>query len=96
MKEVKWNSRVSPGRILGKIGCVNLRCRMVKTNTGKKQWYGYIWFSGYDSYSPMGPMRHSLAEAKEDCIRLARETMLNYREGLREELKNFDLAMEQE
>ncbi len=36
------------------------------------------------------------SKAKEDCVRLACEMMLNYREGLREALKNFDLEMVQE
>ncbi len=94
MQEVKWLSRVSPDHVHGNLGCVNLHCRMVETETRKRRWYGHVWISGCHTHVPNGPVRHSLAKAKEDCIRLARETMLNYREGLRAELKNFDLEME--
>ncbi len=93
MKEVKWDSRVSPDHVHGNLGCVRLHCRMVVTGTKKRRWYGHIWIAGCHTHVSPGPVRHSLAKAKEDCIRLARETMLNYREGLKEELKNFDLEM---
>jgi len=93
MKEVKWESRVSPDHVHGSLGCVRLHCRMVETQTRKRWWYAHVWICGCNTHVPRGPVRHSLAKAKADCIRLARETMLNYREGLREELKNFDLEM---
>jgi len=96
MVEVEWLSRVSPDHVHGKLGCVRLHCRMVETQTRKKRWYGHIWIVGCNTNVPPGPTRHSLAKAQEDCVRLARETMIDYREGLREELKNFDLSMEQE
>lgn len=94
MKEVKWDSLASKDHVYGIIGCVRLYCRMVETRTGKKRWYAHVWICGCVSNVDRGPIRYSLAKAKEDCIRLARETMLNYRDGLREELKNFDLEME--
>ena len=94
MKEVKWESLASPDHVHGNLGCVRLHCRMYKTMTGNQRWYGHIWVHGCITNAKRGPERYSLAKAKEDCIRLARETMLDYREGLREELKNFDLAME--
>lgn len=94
MTEVKWESRVSPDHVHGNLGCVHLHCRMVETDTGEKRWYGHIWIYGCNTHVSPGPIRHSLAKAKEDCIRLSREMMLDYREGLKVELKNFDLEME--
>lgn len=94
MTEVKWESRVSKDHVHGKLGCVSLHCRMVETGTRKKRWYGHIWIAGCNTHVLPGPVRHSLAKAKADCIRLARETILNYRDGVIEELKNFDLEME--
>lgn len=93
MKEVKWDSVDSKHNVYGRLGCVNLNCRMVETQTGKRRWYAHVWIGGCVSNVDLGPIRYSLAKAKEDCIRLARETMLNYWEGLRKELKNFELEM---
>ncbi len=94
MIEVKWESRVSPEHVHGNLGCVNLHCRMVDTGTGKKRWYGHVWIVGCNTRSSPRTIRHSLTKAKEDCVRQACEIMLDYREGLKAELKNFDLEME--
>ena len=94
MKEVKWEQSLFPEHVHGKLGCVHLHCRMNKTMTGKHRWYGRVYIVGINTYVPNGPLRHSLAKAKEDCVRQAREIMLNFKEGLEEELKNFDLGME--
>ena len=95
MTEVKWESLGSPEHVHGKLGCVYLHCRAVDTGTGKKRWYGHVWIIGCNTHSSPRTIRHSLAKAKEDCVRLAREIVLDYREGLKQELKNFDLEMEQ-
>jgi len=95
MKEIKWESTF-PNHVHGNLGCVHLHCRRSETETRKKRWCGRAYIIGLNTYVPNGPLRHSLAKAKEDCICQAREIMLNFREGVIEELKNFDLLMEQE
>lgn len=93
MKKVKWELSLFGDHFYGEIGCVNLHCCMIETETKKQRWYGRAYIVGLNTHVPNGPLRHSLARAKEDCIRQAREILLNFREGLESELKNFDLEM---
>lgn len=87
------NKKLREGNLYGRIGCLNLRCCLFHTQTGLRKWYSTIGIFGASMSGPRGPIRDSLFKAKEDCIRLARELLINYREGLKAELKNFDLEI---
>jgi hypothetical protein len=92
MLKINWEPKGSDKYARAQVGCITMCCRLqFTTDKLKYKWYADVFMKGNVMTMRVGPIRYSLPKAKEDCIRLARELLLDYRAGLKIEMKNFDL-----
>jgi hypothetical protein len=91
MQKINWEPKGSRDSVNTQIGQIRLHCSRSFLASGDVRWYAYIYITSGVRFFREGPFRCSLQEAKEDAVRLARELLLDYQEGLDIEKANFDL-----
>lgn len=99
MRKINWKSEKPKEYVFARIGNVGMFCSMYYKNTKSItdpnnpgcRWQACTWIGG-TPIAKDGPIRQSLSQTKEDAVKLARELLLDYKECLDKELKNFDLT----
>jgi len=91
MIKIRWKENVWTHSVTARIGCVIMDTHVLHTNAGKKLWYANASIVGQSGTFKTGCKRKSMAKAKEDAVRLARELLLDNHTCLLAEMKNFDL-----
>lgn len=92
MRKIKWKQNSKYSRtVSARVGTVYMSCHSLITKVKTQWWYATVHIP-HIRMIPVGPTRQSLSRAKEDAIRMASQTLLDYKTGLDKELKNFDLT----
>ena len=98
MKKIKWTYPYDPKCAYAKVGCIVMHCYLRRSvpriGTPTDRWYGYASISirEHSETFRTGPIRKSMAKAKDDAVQLARELLLDYHTCLMTEMANFDLT----
>ena len=94
MKEIKWEHSHGRDYADAKVGCIVMHANLHYTGTATKRWYADVSVQQRGGTFRTGPVRKSIAKAKEDAVRLAREILLDYHTSLLAEMANFGLGPE--
>lgn len=96
MRKIKWTPTNRDREKYAKvqIGCIVMRANVFYPTQGKmKRWRAYVSVQGRSRTLRVGPIRKSMAKAKEDSVRIARELLLDYHTCLLAEMQNFDIEV---
>jgi len=90
MNKVDWRPRRPKDYAYARIGRICMNCNSWTTLSGNYVWYASVSLNSISSSRRQGPRRRSLAKAKSDAVRLAREMLDDYRMAIDIETKNFE------
>ena len=91
MKEIKWKYPHSRDYAYAQVGCIVMHANLHYTGTATKRWYANVSIQERSGTFRTGPVRKSIARAKEDAVQLARELLGDYHTCLLTEMANFGL-----
>ena len=89
MKKINWKLNSSREYARAQVGCIIMHADIAPAT---KRWSADVSIQEQSGTFREGPMRRSMAEAKEDAVRLARELLLDHYTCLKVEMTNFDLV----
>ena len=92
MDEIEWFK--SYGSAYATVGNCLMNCIASTTRSGRKVWSTEVRAVNKWRYGSV--RRNSLAVAKEDCIRMATELLIDCQESLKFEMASFGLEIGQE
>lgn len=91
MREIKWEKLIG-GFLKAKVGSTTMYCERFTNSKGNKVWNAHVCILGLPNFPAFGLRRKSLAKAKEDAVRIAREALIHYQTCLTAEMKMFGLV----
>lgn len=91
MRKIEWKPKKSNEFVRARVGCLVLCCFSCFTKTSKKRWRADVSIQERGGTFRQAPICQSLAQAKKDAVRMARELLLDYHAAVTAEMKNFDL-----
>lgn len=86
MKKIKWKRYGPTGDMSAQVGSVYLNCWQFK-KAKTVDCRATVSICRISSTKRYGPLRKSMAKAKEDAVRLARELMEDYQMAVDKEMK---------
>ena len=91
MKKIKWTPKGSRKYARAQVGCIVMHANLHYTGTATQRWYADVSVRELGGTFRTGPVRKSMARAKEDAVQLARELLLDHHICILAEMKNFDM-----
>lgn len=89
MEKIIWRKDQIGGDVVAQVGSVRMRCWKAITGKSTVRWRSQTTYPDFNTKA--GPQRECLRDAKEDTIRLAKESLLDCQASLDVEKANFDL-----
>lgn len=91
MKKINWKQNCCRDNVRAQMGIIKMYCDLLYTTSKKtkRRWYANVSVREQSGTFRYGPNRKSIAKAKEDAVRLARELLEDCRVAIEKELSNF-------
>lgn len=92
MKKVNWKPNGSTQDVIANVGCMTMYVycsgRLANKDKSKYRWFAEVFI--LSQRSQFGPMRKSMAKAKDDAVQIAHQILLDHQSCLDAELKNWE------